>query len=192
MKKNLIYFILTTFLVSPVWADRESFVKAHEILKSSDSSNKYQEAISVISDGLRKNPDSIELLQLRFNIYTSIRDLKNSYNDIVKLVQLRPDSSSYNFWMCVTQEALGYPKKSYIKCYEKVISLSAEELGKKKESDYGYICTLLLSENPQGKVLAEKFLQTLTNSTVDQYLRNTLENFDRKNFLPVSKTHSSQ
>lgn len=192
MKKKLIYFILATLLVSTSWADQESFVKAHEILKSSDLSNNYQEVLYVISDGLRKNQDSIELLQLRFNIYTSIRDLNNAYNDIIRLVKLRPNSSSYNFWMCVTKEALGYSMNSCIKCYEKVTNLSAEELGDKKDSDYGYICALLLSENPQGKVLAEKLLQKLSDSEVDQYIRDTLENFDRKKFLPVYKTHSIQ
>lgn len=147
-------------------------------------------AIKILSDGISKNPYYRNALRLRVQLYTEIGELNNAYSDVKKLVSIKPDVSIYKYLECIFREGLGESPNVMSQCYNKSSELVAAETGDKKESDFGYICLLLLAKNPQGKMLAENFLKTLTNSTTDQYLRETLENFDRKKFLPSSKPSS--
>lgn len=171
--------------IASAQADFESFYKINKLLISTDNDpDKISDVISVLSEEIERQPDNRDLIRLRVKIYTSIGHLDEAYKDVIDLISLKPNVSMYQYWKCTFEEAFGNSKSSCIQCYEKASELVAKELGDKKENDFGYICVLLLAENPQGEKLAEKFLQKLTNSTMDQHLREMLENFDRKKFLP--------
>lgn len=118
--------------------------------------------------------------------------MNNAYSDVKKIISIKPNVSIYKYLECIFREALGESPNLMSQCYNKASELVAAEIGDKKESYFGYICLPLLAENARGKVLAENFLQTLTNSTTDQYLRETSENFDRKKYLPSTKPSSLQ
>jgi hypothetical protein len=185
--------ILLFVSILPSQADHESFYKVHNLLISAGNDpDKIQDVISVISDEIEKDPDNRDLLRLRVKIYTSTGKLHEAYKDILCLVSLKPEVSMYQYWKCIFEESFENLNKSCLQCYEKAYELAAVELGDKKDNDFGYICLLLLAENPRGQILAEKFMQTLTNSTEDQHLREMLENFDRKKFLPDYNPDSSQ
>ena len=184
---NIIILCIITYfiLLFPVYADDEVFRKAHEVLISTGSETKnIGKAIEILSDGLSKNPCDSNLLRLRAQLYTERGNLENAYSDVKKLMQMKPESSMYKYWECIINEEINSPMNVDTQCYEKVSELAAAELGNKKNTDFGYICALLLAENPQGIVLSRNLLQKLTNSTADIYIRETLENFDRKKFLP--------
>lgn len=184
--KNIIILIIFIFItISSAQADQESFYKIYKLLISADNDpDKISDVISVLSDEIERQPDNRDLLRLRVKIYTSTGHLDEAYKDVLYLISLKPNVSMYQYWKCTFEEALGNSISSCIQCYERASDLVAIELGDNKENDFGYICVLLLAENPQGKKLAEKFLRKLTNSTMDRHLRETLENFDRKKFLP--------
>jgi len=184
--KNIIILIISIFItISSAQADQESFYKIYKLLISADNDpDKISDVISVLSEEIERQPDNRDLLRLRVKIYTSTGNLDEAYKDVLYLISLKPNVSMYQYWKCTFEEALGNSISSCIQCYERASNLVAIELGDNKENDFGYICVLLLAENPQGKKLAEKFLRKLTNSTMDRHLRETLENFDRKKFLP--------
>lgn len=184
--KNIIILIISILItISSALADQESFYKIYKLLISADNDpDKISNVISVLSREIERQPDNRDLLRLRVKIYTSIGHLDEAYKDVLYLVSIKPNVSMYQYWKCTFEEALGNSTSSCIQCYKKASELVAIELGDDKENDFGYICVLLLAENPQGKKLAEKYLRKLTNSTTDQRLRETLENFDRKRFLP--------
>lgn len=184
--KNIIILIIFIFItISSAQADQESFYKIYKLLISADKDpDKISDVISVLSEEIERQPDNRDLLRLRVKIYTSTGHLDEAYKDVLYLISLKPNVSMYQYWKCTFEEALGNSLNSCIQCYERASDLVAIELGDNKENDFGYICVLLLAENPQGKRLAEKFLRKLTNSTMDRHLRETLENFDRKKFLP--------
>ena len=184
----LFFITLNTFIAQ---ADNESFIKIHDLLISSENDpDKIQKVLYVLSEEIAKQPDSRDLLRLRVKIYTSIGDINAAYSDVTKLVSLKPNVSSYNYWKCIYEESLGFPQDSCIQCYEKVLKLIAEELGDNKEKDLGYIIVLLMAQNPEGKQLADNFVTTLSNSTFDLYTKNELQNFDRNKFLPTYKAKS--
>lgn len=171
--------------IASAQADLESFYKINKLLISTDNDpDKISDVISVLSEEIERQPDNRDLIRLRVKIYTSVGNLEEAYKDVIYLASLKPNVSMYQYWRCTFEEVFKNATRSCFQCYEKASELVAKELGDKKENDFGYICILLLAENPQGKILADKFLQKLTNSTMDQHLRETLENFDRKKFLP--------
>jgi tetratricopeptide (TPR) repeat protein len=184
---NIIILCIITYfnLLLPVYADDEIFRKAHDVLISTGSETKnIDKAIEILSDGLSKNPCDRNLLRLRVQLYTERGNLENAYSDVKKLVQMKPESSMYKYWECTINEAINRSMNVDTQCYEKVSELAAAELGNKKNTDFGYICALLLAENPRGIVLSKNLLQKLTRSKFYTYIRETLENFDREKFLP--------
>ena len=186
MKTSLL-IILFLLLMVPSYASDEIFIKAHSAFISiGDKEENTIKAIEILSEGLLKDPLEINLLRFRAQLYTSLGEFNKAYQDVKLITHLRPEASIYKFWECTFMDKFNGPTNSTIDCYKITAKLIATELGDKKETDFGYIYTLLLAENPQGQFLADSFLKTLTNSTIDQFYRELLENFDRNNSLPKS------
>lgn len=191
MKIILFAIFLITLNSFIAQADNEAFIRIHDLLISSENDpDKIQKVLYVLSEEIAKQPHSRYLLRLRVKVYTSIGDINAAYNDVMNLVSLKPNASSYNYWKCIYEESLGFPQDSCIQCYEKVLKLIAEELGDNKEKNLGYIIALLMAQNPEGKKLADNFITTLSNSTFDLYTKNELQKFDRNKFLPTYKVKS--
>lgn len=191
MKKSLL-IIIFMLLLAPSYASDEIFIKAHNTFISiGDKKENTTKAIEILSKGLLEDPLEIDLLIFRAQLNTSLGEFNKAYQDVKLVTRLRPKASSYKFWECTFVEKFNGTTNSTIDCYKKTSELVAAELGDKKDIDFGYIYTLLLAENPQGKVLAEKLLKTLTNSTTDEFYRELLENFDRKNSLPKATNESA-
>ena len=191
MKFSLL-IIIFLLLLTPTYASDEIFIKAHNAFISIGNKKENTiKAIEILSQGLLKNPLKIDLLIFRAQLNTSLGEFNKAYQDVKLVTRLRPKASSYKFWECTFVEKFNGTTNSTIDCYKKTSELVAAELGDKKDSDFGYIYTLLLAENPQGKVLAENLLKTLTNSTTDEFYRELLENFDRKNSLPKANNESA-
>ncbi len=183
--KKLMFFILYFYLLTPLYASNEVFIKAHNALISiEDEEKNTKKAIEILSAGLLDDPFSITLLTFRAQLNTTLGEFDKAYQDIKIITRLKPKASSYKFWECTFIEKFNGATNSTIECYKKTAELVAAELGDKKETDLGYIYVLLMAENPQGQILADRFLETLTNSTEDQFYRELLENFDRRNSLP--------
>lgn len=190
--KLLLFTILFIHVASPVYANSKIFIKAHDVFISTGSKEENTiKAIEILSQGLLKNPLKIDLLIFRAQLNTSLGEFNKAYQDVKLVTRLKPKASSYKFWECTFVEKFNGTTNSTIDCYKKTSELVAAELGDKKDSDFGYIYTLLLAENPQGKVLAENLLKTLTNSPTDEFYRELLENFDRKNSLPKATNESA-
>ena len=191
MKTSLL-IIIFLLLLAPTYASDEIFIKAHNAFISiGDKKENTIKAIEILSKGLLEDPLEIDLLIFRAQLNTSLGEFNKAYQDVKLVTRLRPKASSYKFWECTFVEKFNGTTNSTIDCYKKTSELVAAELGDKKDSDFGYIYTLLLAENPQGKVLAENLLKTLTNSTTDEFYRELLENFDRKNSLPKANNESA-
>lgn len=191
MKFSLL-IIIFLLLLTPTYASDEIFIKAHNAFISIGNKKENTiKAIEILSQGLLKNPLKIDLLIFRAQLNTSLGEFNKAYQDVKLVTRLRPKASSYKFWECTFVEKFNGTTNSTIDCYKKTSELVAAELGDKKDSDFGYIYTLLLAENPQGKVLAENLLKTLTNSPTDEFYRELLENFDRKNSLPKATNESA-
>ena len=191
MKFSLL-IIIFLLLLTPTYASDEIFIKAHNAFISIGNKKENTiKAIEILSQGLLKNPLKIDLLIFRAQLNTSLGEFNKAYQDVKLVTRLKPKASSYKFWECTFVEKFNGTTNSTIDCYKKTSELVAAELGDKKDSDFGYIYTLLLAENPQGKVLAENLLKTLTNSPTDEFYRELLENFDRKNSLPKATNESA-
>jgi hypothetical protein len=191
MKTSLL-IIIFSLLFAPTYASDEIFIKAHNAFISiGDKKENTIKAIEILSKGLSEDPLEINLLIFRAQLNTSLGEFNKAYQDVKLVTHLRPKASSYKFWECTFVEKFNGTTNATIDCYKKTSELVAAELGDKKDSDFGYIYTLLLAENPQGKVLAENLLKTLTNSTTDKFYRELLENFDRKNSLPKATNESA-
>ena len=191
MKFSLL-IIIFLLLLTPTYASDEIFIKAHNAFISiGDKKENTIKAIEILSKGLLEDPLEIDLLIFRAQLNTSLGEFNKAYQDVKLVTRLRPKASSYKFWECTFVEKFNGTTNSTIDCYKKTSELVAAELGDKKDSDFGYIYTLLLAENPQGKVLAENLLKTLTNSPTDEFYRELLENFDRKNSLPKATNESA-
>lgn len=185
--KIVIFTILFIHALSPVYADSKLFIRAHNVFISTGSKEENTiKAIKILSEGLLEDPLEINLLRFRAQLNTSLGEFNKAYQDVKLITRLRPEASIYKFWECTFMEKFNGPTIATIDCYKITSELAAAELGDKKETDFGYIYTLLLAENPQGQVLADSFLKTLTNSTIDQFYRELLDNFDRNNSLPKS------
>ena len=188
MKTTIIFIIIILSSCISSFANNEAFLRAHEIVSSTNNDKKeIMKAILLLSEDLRDNPKNVSSLTFRMQLYSSIGELRKSYEDIKSLIKINPDSSMYMYLKCTFEEAFNIPIQDCIKCYEKVINLISAELGDKKESDIGYIIVLLLAEKQLGRELAEDYIITLTNSTIDKFNKDLLLNFDRKKFLPQQK-----
>ena len=191
--KLLLFTILFIHVASPVYANSKIFIKAHDVFISTGSKEENTiKSIEILSKGLLEYTLEINLLRFRAQLNTSLEEFNKAYQDVIIIKRLRPEASIYKFWECTFMEKFNGPTNSTIDCYKITAELVAAELGDKKETDFGYIYTLLLAENPQGQVLADNFLKTLTNSTIDQFYREFLENFDRNNSLPRSSHNQTQ
>lgn len=185
MRTSIIFITIILGSCISSFANNEDFLKAHEIFSATNNDKKeIMKAISVLSENLRNNPKNVSSLTFRMQLYSSIGELRKSYEDIKSLIKIKPDSSMYMYLKCTFEESFNMPKEDCIKCYEKVINLISAELGDKKENDIGYIIVLLLAEKQLGRELAENYIVTLTNSTIDKFNKDLLLNFDRKKFLP--------
>ena len=190
--KNSVLIIILLLLIVPAYASDEIFIKAHSAFISiGNKENNTVKAIEILSEGLLEDPFEINLLRFRAQLNTSLGEFNKAYQDVKLIARLRPEASIYKFWECTFMEKFNGPTNSTIECYKITAELIAAELGNKKETDFGYIYTLLLAEHPQGQVLADSFVKTLTNSTTDQFYREFLENFDRNNSLPKSNKNES-
>ena len=190
--KTSVLIIILLLLIVPAYASDEIFIKAHSAFISiGNKENNTVKAIEILSEGLLEDPFEINLLRFRAQLNTSLGEFNKAYQDVKLIARLRPEASIYKFWECTFMEKFNGPTNSTIECYKITAELIAAELGNKKETDFGYIYTLLLAEHPQGQVLADSFVKTLTNSTTDQFYREFLENFDRNNSLPKSNKNES-
>lgn len=190
MRTNVVCILIVLISCTVSFANNEAFFRAHKIVSSaSNNESEIMKAISILSEGLQKYPENISSLTFRAQLYSSIGQFQKAYEDIQNLIKIKPKSSMYMFQKCIFEEAFNLPKENCIECYEKVIDLISAELGEKKEFDIGYICVLLLAEKQHGRELAKKYIKTLTNSTVDNFNKDLLLNFDRKKFLPHKNVH---
>ena len=190
--KTSVLIIILLLLIVPAYASDEIFIKAHSAFISiGNKENNTVKAIEILSEGLLEDPFEINLLRFRAQLNTSLGEFNKAYQDVKIIARLKPEASIYKFWECTFMEKFNGPTNSTIECYKITAELIAAELGNKKETDFGYIYTLLLAEHPQGQVLADSFVKTLTNSTTDQFYREFLENFDRNNSLPKSNKNES-
>lgn len=144
---------------------------------------KTEQAIDLLSIGLKESPENVEFLRMRSNLYTVVGKLREARDDVDVLVRLKPTVSSYLMLKCTLDESLGEPRESYMKCYDQAIMLGGKELEDKKDTDLGYICALLMAEKPEAKELAEKYILSLKDSPMEILYKEMLINFDRKNFL---------
>lgn len=140
-------------------------------------------AILILTNYLKEEPNNIILLRYRAEAYNRNNKLEKSREDVKKIVSLRPDSITYLYWKCTLDEIIGDPKSEYMQCYNKVVDLSAKELGSKKNTTFGYIWALLMAERPEAKTLVENFIKTLSNSEMDILMKDLLLNFKRDKVL---------
>ncbi len=188
MKKVLICTLILMSVLIADFANDEYFYNAMQVfISSNDKEFEIRKAISILSKDLRINPNKKESLIFRAQLYSSIGEFHKAYSDINELVKIKPKSSMYQYVKCTFEESFNISKENCIECYEKVLYLLEAELGGKKDVDIGYIFVLLLAEKPRGRELADNYIATLTNSTIDQFNKDLLLNFDRNKFLPQKR-----
>lgn len=131
---------------------------------------------------ISSRPDDERLRNLRIAAYGSLADPYSARPDVYALAALHPDSPPFQLQKCLYAEATGATQEENRLCYLHVAQLcrrSATADAYPQE----YLLSLLLADSPEAAEAKRAFLATLTDSPMDQALKETLASFSRERFV---------
>lgn len=138
--------------------------------------------IKMLNREISARPDDERLRNMRIAAYGRLADPYSARADVDLLAALHPDSPEFQLQQCLYAEATGSPREENRRCYLRVAEL-CRQLGKADAHSHEYLLALLLAEAPEAEETMRQFLATLSDSPMDQALKENLEGFSREQFI---------
>ena len=98
------------------------------------------------------------------------------------LAALHPDSPPFQMQKCLYAEATGAQQEENRLCYLRVARLCRQS-DKADEHSQEYLLALVLADSPEAEEAKRRFLAGLTDSPMDQALKEVLADFTREKFV---------
>lgn len=140
----------------------------------------FDEVVNVLSQALRKKPNSISLLTTRANYYAALGHYKKALHDLQHAARLGDIAPEVRMGQCMLLERLhGFQGKAQA-CYNHVLSVY-----KKRDSDAAYpganhVVAALMAKSPNATALKKAFLSK--SDRADRF-KGLLRGFERRTFL---------
>lgn len=138
--------------------------------------------IRMLDQEISARPDDERLRNLRIAAYGALNDPYPPKKDVDFLAARHPDSPGLQLQQCLYAEATGSPREENRRCYLRVAEL-CRQLGKADAHSHEYLLALLLAEAPEAEEAMRQFLAALSDSPMDQALKENLEGFSREQFI---------
>ena len=134
--------------------------------------------ITMIDREIASRPDDESLLRLRIAAYGLLAD---PYSAMPDVAALHPGDPPYQLQKCMYAEATGAPQEKNRLCYLRVARLCRQS-GKADAHSHEYLLALLLADSPEAEETKRRFLAALTDSPMNQALKDILADFAREKF----------
>ena len=138
--------------------------------------------IEMIDREIATRPNDERLRRLRIAAHSRFFDPYSAKPDVDALAALHPDSPPHQIYKCIYAEATGATQEEYRQCYLQVAELCRRQ-GKADAHSHEYLLALLLAESPEAGEAMQRFLAALSDSPMDQALKENLPHFSRENFV---------
>lgn len=139
-------------------------------------------AIKMLDREISARPDDEWLRNTRIAAYGRLADPYSAKADVDFLASLHPDSPGFQLQKCLYAEATGAPQEENRICYLRVAELCRQQ-GKADARSQEYMLALVLAEAPEAKDAMRQFLAALSDSPMDQALKEILADFSREQFI---------
>ena len=137
--------------------------------------------IRMLDREISARPDDERLRNLRIAAYGALNDPYPPKEDVDFLAALHPDSPDFQVQKCLYAEATGAPREENRRCYLRVAELCRQQ-GKADARSHEYMLALQLAESPEAEAM-RRFLAALSDSPMDQALKEILAHFSRKEMI---------
>lgn len=138
--------------------------------------------IRMLDREISARPDDERLRNMRIAAYGRLADPYSARADVDFLAALHPDSPGVQLQQCLYAEATGAPREENRRCYLRVAELCRQQ-GKADAHSHEYMLALLLAEAPEAEEAMRQFLAALSDSPMDQALKEILADFSREQFI---------
>lgn len=138
--------------------------------------------IRMLNREISSRPDDERLRNLRIAAYASLTDPYSAKADVDFLAALHPTSAPFQLQKCLYAEATGAPREENRRCYLRVAELCRQQ-GKADAHSHEYMLALQLAEAPEADEAMRQFLATLSDSPMNQALKEILADFSREQMI---------
>ena len=138
--------------------------------------------IKMLDREICARPDDERLRNLRIAAYGRLTDPYSAKADVDFLAALHSDSAPFQLQKCLYAEATGALREENRRCYLRVAELCRQQ-GKIDVHSHEYLLALLLAEAPEAEEAMRQFLAALSDSPMDQALKENLADFSREQFI---------
>lgn len=138
--------------------------------------------IRMIDREISARPDDERLRNLRIAGYGALNDPYPPKEDVDFLAALHPDSPGFQLQKCLYAEATGSPREENRRCYLSAAELCRQQ-GKADAHSHEYMLALQPAEAPEAEEAMRQFLASLSDSPMDQALKENLAGFSREQFI---------
>lgn len=142
--------------------------------------------ITMIDREIASRSDDESLRTLRIAAYGLLADPYSAMpDDVAALAVLHPGDPPYQLQKCMDAEATGAPQEKNRLRYLRVARLCRQS-GKADAHSHECLLALLLADSPEAEEAKRRFLAALTDSPMNQALKDILADFAREKFVKKS------
>ena len=138
--------------------------------------------IRMLDREISARPDDESLRNLRIAAYGALNNPYPARADVDFLAARHPDSPPFQLQKCLYAEATGATREENRLCYLRVAEL-CEQSGKADVHSHEYLLALLLADAPEAEEAKRNFLAALSDSPMDQALKEILADFSREQLI---------